>query len=70
MAYAKFLKDMCTFKSKDDKSKKVLLSDQVSHISKFDTTPKFKNPDVPIISCHVSIHKIETALLDLVLMLI
>ena len=34
--YAKFLKDMCTFKtkSKDDKSKKVLLSEQVSSILK------------------------------------
>jgi len=66
-AYAKFLKDMCTFKrkSKDDKSKKVLLSEQVSSILKFDTPPKFKDPGVPTISCFIGNHKIERALLDL-----
>ena len=51
--YAKSFKDMCTFKreSKDDKSKKVLLSEQVSYILKFETSPKFKDPGVPTISC-------------------
>ena len=44
-AYAKFFKGMCTLKKKsnDDKSKKVLLSEQVSTILKFDTLPKFKD---------------------------
>jgi len=67
LAYAKFLKDMCTFKrkSKDDKSKKVLLSEQVSSILKCDTPPKFKDPSVPTISCFIGNHKIERALLDL-----
>jgi len=34
LAYAKFFKDMCTFKrkSKDDKSQKVILSEQVRSI--------------------------------------
>jgi len=65
--YAKFLKDMCTFKrkSKDDKSKKVLLSEQLSSILKCDTPPKFKDPGVPTISCYIGNHKIERALLDL-----
>jgi len=59
--YAKFLKDMCTFerKSKEDKSKKVLLSEQVSFILKFGTPCKFKDPSVPTISCFIGNHKIE-----------
>jgi len=58
---------MCTFKrkSKDDKSKKVLLSEQVSSILKCDTSPKFKDPGVPTISCFIGSHKMERALLDL-----
>ena len=57
---------MCTFKrkSKDDKSKNVLLSEQVSSILKCDTPPKFKDPGVPIISRYIGNHKIEMALLD------
>ena len=60
---------MCTFerKSKDDKSKKVLLSEQVSSILKFDTPHNFKDPGVPTISCFIGNHEIERALLDLVL---
>jgi len=58
---------MCTFKrkSKDDKSKKVLLSEQVSSILKWDTPPKFKDPGVPTILCFIDNHKIERALLNL-----
>ena len=58
---------MCTFKrkSKDDKSKKVLLSEQVSSILKCDSPPKFKDPGVLSISCYIGNHKIERALLDL-----
>ena len=57
---------MCTFKrkSKDDKSKKVLLSEQVSSILKRNTPPKFKDLGVPTISCFIGNHKIERALLD------
>ena len=58
---------MCTFKrkSKDDKSKKVLLNEQVSSILKFDTPPKFKDPGVSTISCFIGNHKIKRTLLDL-----
>jgi len=52
-------------KSKDDKSKEVLLSEQVSLILKRDTPPKFKDLGVPTISCYIGNHKIERALLDL-----
>jgi len=58
---------MCTLKkkSKDDKSHKVFLSEQVSSILKFDTLPKLKRPGVPIISYFIGNHKIERVLLDL-----
>jgi len=67
LAHAKFLKDVCTFKrkSKDDKSKKLLLSEQVCSILKYDTSPKFKDPGIPTISCYIGDHKIERELLDL-----
>jgi len=52
-------------KSKDEKSKKVLLSEQVSSILKYDTPPKFQDPGIPTISCYIGNHKIERALLDL-----
>ena len=65
--YAKFLKDMCTFKrkSKDNKYSKVFLSEQVRSILKCDTLSKLKGPSVPTISCFIGNHKIERALLDL-----
>ena len=58
---------MCIFKrkSKDDKSKKVLLSEQVISILKCDTHPNFKDPGVPTISCFIGSHKIDRAFLDL-----
>jgi len=58
---------MRTFKriSKDD-YKKVLLSEQVSSILKFDGPLKFKDPGVPTISCLIANNKkIERQLLDL-----
>jgi len=50
-AYAKLLRDLCTFerKSKNDNLKKVILSEQVSFILKFDIPPKFRDPGVLII---------------------
>jgi len=65
LACAKFLKDMWTFerKSKDGKSKEVLLSEQVNSILKFDTPPKFKDCGVPLISCYTSGLKFERKLL-------
>ena len=58
---------MCAFerKSKDYKSKKVLLSEQVSSILKCDTPPMFNDPGVPTILCFSGNHKIKRALLDL-----
>ena len=41
----------------DDKSKNVLLSEQVFSILKFDTPPKFKDLGVPTISCYIGNHK-------------
>lgn len=66
-AYAKFLKDMCTFKrkSKSHVPKKVSLHGQVSSILQYNSPPKLKDPGVPTISCYIGNHKIDNALLDL-----
>jgi len=58
---------MCTFKrkSKDEKSKKVLVNEQVNSILKCDTPLKFKDSGIPTISCYIGNHKIERVLLDL-----
>jgi hypothetical protein len=66
-AYAKFLKDMCTFKrrSRAHRPKKVVLSEQVSSILQCNTPPKFKDPGIPTISCHIGNCKFDKALLDL-----
>jgi len=58
---------MYTFKrkSKDDESKKILISEQVSSILKCDTPSKFKDPSVPTVSCCIGNHKIKRALFDL-----
>ena len=50
---------------KDDKSKKVLLSEQVSSILKLGTPPEFKDLSVPTISCYIRYHKIKKELSDL-----
>jgi len=64
---AKFLQDMCTFKrkSKDYKSQKVFLSEEVNSILKFDTPSKLEDPCVSTTSYSIDNHKIERALLDL-----
>ncbi|KAI5663025.1 hypothetical protein M9H77_22348 [Catharanthus roseus] len=66
-SYAKFLKDMCTFKrkSKSNVSKKIFLTEQVSSVLQYNTPPKYKDPGVPTISCLIGNHKIDRALLDL-----
>ena len=63
---AKFLQDMCTFKrkSKDYKSQKVFLSEEVNSILKFDTPSKLEDPCVSTTSYSIDNHKIERALLD------
>ena len=66
-AYAKFLKDMCTYKqkSKTHEPKKVNLDGQVSSILQYNTPPKFKDPGIPAISYFIGDYKIDNALLDL-----
>ncbi|KAI5676080.1 hypothetical protein M9H77_07030 [Catharanthus roseus] len=66
-SYAKFLKDMCTFKrkSKTSVSKKIFLTEQVSSVLQYNTPPKYKDPGVPTISCLIGNHKIDRELLDL-----
>ena len=64
--YVKFSKDMCPFKrkSKEDKSQKIFLSEQVRSILKHDTPHKLKDPGVPTILYFIGNHKIERALLN------
>jgi len=64
-AYAKFLKDMCTSKIKLKDNKSNVLTEQVNSILKFDSPPKFKDADVPPISCYIGNNKIKRAVLDL-----
>ncbi|XP_059650641.1 uncharacterized protein LOC132296454 [Cornus florida] len=58
---------MCTQKRRSSNHipKKVLLTEQVSSIIQHCTTPKFKDPGAPTISCTIGNHQIERALLDL-----
>ena len=51
-------------KSKDYKSQKAFLSEQVSSILKFDTPPMLKDHGVPTTQCFISNRNIERALLD------
>ena len=67
LAYAKFLKDLCTQKRKTRNhiSKKVLLIEHVCSLIQHNTPPKFKDPKVLIISCIIGHKEIDKALLDL-----
>ncbi|XP_042954668.1 uncharacterized protein LOC122291088 [Carya illinoinensis] len=65
LAYAKFLKDLCTVKRKLNVQKKAFLTEQVSAIIQNHTPPKFKDPGSPTISCVIGNAKIGQALLDL-----
>jgi hypothetical protein len=53
LAYAQFLKDLCTQKrkSRNHIPKKVLLTEHVSSLIQYNTPPKFKDPRAPTISC-------------------
>jgi hypothetical protein len=53
LAYAKFLKDLCTQKRKTRNHipKKVLLTEHVCSLIQHSTPPKFKDPEAPTISC-------------------
>jgi hypothetical protein len=67
LAYAKFLKDLCTQKrkSRNHIPKKVLLTEHVSSLIQHNTPPKFKDPGTPTISCIIDQKEIDKALLDL-----
>jgi hypothetical protein len=66
-AYAKFLKDLCIQKRKNQKHipKKVILIKQVSSLIQHNTLPKFKDLGAPTISCVIENTEIKRALLDL-----
>ena len=65
--YAKFLKDLCTQKRKNQPSvsKKVLLADQVSSVFETPVPLKLQDPGTPTISIGIGDHTIERALIDL-----
>jgi hypothetical protein len=67
LAYAKFLKDLCTQnrKSINHIPKKVLLTEHVSSLIQHNTPPKFKDPGAPTISCIIGQKEIDKALIDL-----
>ena len=67
LAYGKFLKDLRTQKRKNRKHipKKVILTKQVSSLIQHNTPRKFKDLEVPTISCVIGNTEIERALLNL-----
>ena len=64
-SYAKFLKDLCTAKRKQNVLKKVFLTEQVSSIIQTNVPPKFKDPGCPTITVKIGDNTFERALLDL-----
>ncbi|GAV73224.1 gag-asp_proteas domain-containing protein, partial [Cephalotus follicularis] len=67
LAYAKFLKDLCTTKRKLKTHilKMVHLIEQVSAVLSNKLPPKLKHPRSPLISCKIGNLQLERALLDL-----
>ena len=65
-AYAKFLKDLCTFNKRRTNVKKgAFLASQVSAIIRNELPPKLKDPGTTTISCIIGEKKINNTLLDL-----
>ena len=66
-SYAKFLKDLCTHKSKAHAKflEKIPVPRQVSAILQAPLAPKLPDPGVPTISCIIGTQTISMALLDL-----
>ena len=64
-SYAKFLKDLCTFKKRMSVKKGAILSSQVSTIIQNELPPKFKDPGTLSVSCIIGDKKINNALLGL-----
>ena len=65
LAYAMFLKDLCTMKKMIKLSKKTFLTEQVSAIIKNKVIVKNKDPGYPTISVQIGDSFMERALLDL-----
>ena len=63
--YAKFLKDLCTFKKGLGINKKAFLNEQVSSIIQCRTLLKYKDPGSPTISVNIGGTRIDKALMDL-----
>ncbi|XP_057487288.1 uncharacterized protein LOC130773354 [Actinidia eriantha] len=64
-SYAKFLKDLCTVKRKLHVRETAMMNESQSAILQCKTTPKYKDPGCPTISCTIGGHRIDRALLDL-----
>ncbi|XP_034681978.1 uncharacterized protein LOC117911682 [Vitis riparia] len=65
LAYAKFLKDLCTVKRMIELSKKAFLTEQVSAIIENKVMVKYKDPGCPTISVSIEDSFVERPLLDL-----
>ena len=63
--YAKFLKDLCTFKRTLNVKDKAFLMEQVSSIIQAKITPKYKDPGCPTVSIVIGATTIKHALLNL-----
>ena len=64
-SYAKFLKDLYTFKQRMNVKKGAFLTSQVSAIIYNELLPKFKDPGTPTVSCIIGDKNINNALLNL-----
>ena len=65
LAYAKFLKDLCTIKKGLGIEKKAFLTEQVSAIIQSRNPVKYKDPGSPTISVNIGGNCIDKSLLDL-----
>ena len=65
LSYAKFLKDLYTFKKRMSVKKAAFLASQVSVIIRNELPFKFKDPGTPTVSYIIDDKKINNALLDI-----
>lgn len=63
--YAKFLKDLCTIKRKNNVPQKTFLTEKVNSILLNKIPTKYKDPSSSAISCVIRDHAFDRALLDL-----
>ena len=64
-SYAKFLKDLCTVKRRLNVRENAFLTKDVHSIVQVKTSPKYKDPGFPTVTCVIGDHRIEGCLLDL-----